>query len=207
MFDTLDLDIRDFIFNEICFSAYIPNLDQVQQFYRSSPDHVLFPYWAKVWPSSIALCHVLSKHPEWITNRSVIELAAGLGLPSLLISTVANKVICSDISTDAMKIVEQSIVLNNYDNVTCAVLDWHEAHTIPDADVVLLSDVNYQAADLIALHQLIVQKLHNGSLVILTTPERIVARSFLAQLQSFQVEHQVLPIEEEYIHLYIYEER
>ena len=39
----------------------------------------------QIWPSSIALCMYLMQHPEIVENKSVLELGAGCGLPSVLL--------------------------------------------------------------------------------------------------------------------------
>lgn len=207
MYAAIPSYIQTFTFGDYHFSAIIPNYDWLQHYYKEQrvnhPD-LSFPYWAKVWNSSLALCHFLAEHPEYVKDKQVLELAAGLGLPSLMIQSLAQSVCCSDISEDAIALVQRSIQLNNGRDIQACVLDWNDLPNMPDAEIVLLSDVNYHEVALQKLYLLIRHFLENGSTIILTTPERIVARHFLQQLQSFQVEHVVQQIGDEPIHLYIY---
>ena len=39
------------------------------------------PYWAELWPAGLALAHAL---PERLDGVRVVELGAGLGVPSLV---------------------------------------------------------------------------------------------------------------------------
>lgn len=207
MYATIRSQIQTFSFGEHHFSAVIPDYVALQQFYeqqRVIHPELPFPYWAKVWNSSLALCRFLAAHPEYVKNKVVLELAAGLGLPSLLIQSLAKSVCCSDISEEAIALVQQSIQLNKSHAIEACVLDWNDLPNMPDAELVLLSDVNYHEAALQKLHKLIQHFLNMGSTIILTTPERIVARHFLQQLQSFQVEHVVQQIGDEPNHLYRY---
>lgn len=201
----MKLDIQAFQFGEHHCSAFIPDYNWIQENYVHEIGQESFPFWAKLWPSSLALCEFLATNPHIVQNKTVLELAAGLGLPSILISSFASSVICSDISTEAIDIVEGSVALNQLTNVSTKVLNWFDRDSIPSADVILLSDVNYHATALDALYELICQHIERGATILLTTPERIVARDFLHKLQSFQVEHHSQKIEDEYIHLYIYE--
>ena len=61
---------------------YIPLYEQVKEVYVSMLNldpNTPFPFWAKLWPSSIALLDVLEAHPHLIQNKHVLELGAGIG--------------------------------------------------------------------------------------------------------------------------------
>ena len=42
------------------------------------------PFWSELWPSAIAMCTHLAKHPDLVRGKTVIEVGAGLGLVSIL---------------------------------------------------------------------------------------------------------------------------
>ena len=53
-------------------AIYIPAYEAVKAIYADlleSDPATPFPYWAKVWPSAIALLDVLQKHPNWIKRQ------------------------------------------------------------------------------------------------------------------------------------------
>lgn len=201
------LKIETFRFKDRIIRVYVPDYDSLRSAYSAEFDRsedFIFPYWGKVWPSSIALCSYISEHFDSFYNRSILELAAGAGVPSFLVASAASTVICSDISEDAVSMLQRSIELQSNGNIRCQVLDWSDRLNIPSADFVLLSDVNYYKEQLDTLFTLISDLLFSGSKILLTTPERIVARDFLLNLQPFEIEHHVYVINDEHIHLYVF---
>ena len=63
---------------------------------------IAFPYWSKVWPSAEALALFILQHPEYIAGKMVVELGAGLGLPSLVAAQMAASVLCTDYEPEAV---------------------------------------------------------------------------------------------------------
>ena len=41
------------------------------------------PYWARPWPSAVALAALLLQRPELVAGKRVAELGAGLGLAGI----------------------------------------------------------------------------------------------------------------------------
>ena len=41
------------------------------------------PYWARPWPSAVALAAALLQRPELVAGKTVAELGAGLGLAGI----------------------------------------------------------------------------------------------------------------------------
>ena len=55
-------------------------------------------------------------------------------------------------------------------------------------EVILLSDVNYDPAQFDVLIHLIEKFMHQGSSIILSTPQRIMASPFVQKLEAFIIE-------------------
>lgn len=204
----IQLQIEEFTFSGTTVKAFVPDYKLLQNRYeenREKETSISFPFWGKIWPSSIALCSYLAENIEIVRHKTVVEIAAGLGLPSFFISPIAKSVICSDISHDAISVIQRSITLQPFQNITAQQMDWKDSHLFPSADIVLLSDVNYHKDDLETLFEWIRNLIQAGKTIILSTPERIVARDFLQKLHPYEKEHHVQFIEEEYIHLYVFE--
>lgn len=204
MISNFSLEIKEFRFASSIFSAYIPEPAGLFAMHQRGDTDSFALFWGRVWPSSIGMCCFLSEHLPYVQDKKVLEIAAGLGLPSLLIAPVVNLVTCTDISSDAMELAAQSAALNGYGKMNCSVADWSNVTAGWNADILLLSDVNYSAEQLDDLHQLIEKFLAKGGKVILSTPERIVARTFLMGLASRISEHEEMIIEGERIHVYVY---
>ena len=187
----LQTQVQTFQFGEYRFDAVIPVADALQQWYQQqlkTDEHTPAPYWAQVWAASYALCNFLAERNELIQHKTVVELAAGLGLPSFLAAQTASSVLCSDVSSDAVKLMQQSIAENKFNNCTAKVLDWNELPTELSADVLLLSDINYEPEVFATLYNVLVSFLEKGITIILSTPQRLLAKPFIEQLQPFITE-------------------
>ena len=71
---------------------YIPDPAQLKSTYEKLLTQNIqhpFPFWAKIWPAAIALGKFLIENPSWIQNKQVLEMGAGIGLPSFTIACKA----------------------------------------------------------------------------------------------------------------------
>lgn len=168
-------------------AIYIPDYEQVKEVYEAILiDHPAepFPYWAKLWPSSIALVQYLKANTIWIEHKNVLEIGAGLGLPSFMIAGYANSVQVSDYAPEAVELLEKNIQHLRLHNVQAMELDWNRVPDSIKPDVVLLSDVNYNPGQFDGLLQLITKLIANGTIVLLSTPQRIMASPFVNAIQE-----------------------
>jgi len=167
---------------------YVPDPDQVKPIYdqliASNPDTV-FPFWARIWPSSLALTSFLQKETQWIRSKHVLEIGAGIGLPSFSISREASTLVISDYSTEAVALMEKNIEYLVLQHAKAIYLDWNHFPSDLTADTVLFSDINYDPEQFEALLTLIKQLLNKGATVIIATPERISAVAFAVKLEPY----------------------
>ena len=168
-------------------AIYIPLYEGVQEVYKSllklNPT-TPFPFWAKLWPSSIALLDVLKAHPHLIQNKHVLEIGAGIGLPSLMMADIARSVQISDYDMEAVALIQKNIEHLQLQNAEALQLDWNAIPENMQPDVVLLSDVNYDPTQFNVLINLIDKFLNQGSTIILSTPQRIMASPFVQKLEA-----------------------
>ena len=171
-------------------AIYIPAYEAVKTIYAAlleldpaSP----FPYWAKVWPSSIALHNVLKKHPSLIKDKTVLELGAGIGLPALMMAGITKSIQISDYDLEAVALLKKNIEHLQLQNAEALQLDWNNVPENLNPEVVILSDVNYDPTQFETLTKLIEKFIHQGSAIILSTPQRIMASPFVLELASYIV--------------------
>ena len=127
----------------------------------------------------------------------MLELAAGLGLPSLVAASWAKQVIVSDYLPEPLALVNISAVENSISNIETRIINWHHLPNNLYSDVVLLSDVNYDPASFEALDQLISFFLEQGSLIILSTPQRIMAKPFIEKWMPFVMMQEEMLVDDE----------
>ena len=167
---------------------YIPLYEQVKEIYTSLLNldpNTPFPFWAKLWPSSIALLDVLKAHPHLIQNKYVLEIGAGIGLPSLMMASVAKSIQISDYDKEAVALLQKNIEHLQLQNAEALRLDWNAIPENLQPDVILLSDVNYNPTQFDPLISLIDKFMNQGCTIIISTPQRIMASPFVLKLEAY----------------------
>ena len=176
-------------------AIYIPAYKAVKTIYASLlklDPNTPFPFWAKVWPSSIALHDVLKAHPYLIQNKHVLEIGAGIGLPSLMMADIAKSIQISDFDKEAVALLQKNIEHLQLQNAQALQLDWNNMPENMNAEVLILSDVNYDPTQFETLTKLIDKFIHQGCTIILSTPQRIMASPFVQKLEaSIKARHEV----------------
>jgi predicted nicotinamide N-methyase len=168
---------------------FVPNALEVQNNYyalqKQELTQVPFPHWTKLWPAALAMSDFIQSHPELVQDQKVLELAAGLGLPGFVAAAYAKAVCSSDYLEEAVATMAKSALHLQLSNVICKVLDWN--HLPPDitADVLLLSDINYDPEQFDQLYQVLKRFLQQGTLILLATPQRLMAKDFIEKLLPF----------------------
>jgi predicted nicotinamide N-methyase len=180
-------------------AIYIPAYKAVKAIYADLLEldpATPFPYWAKVWPSSIALLDVLKAHPHLIQNKDVLEIGAGIGLPSLMMADITKSIQISDYEKEAVELMQKNIEHLELENVEALQLDWNALPEAIHPEVVILSDINYDPTQFETLTKLIEKFIYQGCTIILSTPQRIMASSFVLALSTFIIADYVELVDE-----------
>jgi predicted nicotinamide N-methyase len=101
-------------------------------------DDEFLPYWAELWPAATALAESL---PE-VDGLRVIELGAGLGVPSLVAAAQGAHVTATDWSQNAVELLRENARRNGLE-LAVECWDWREARG-DRFDLVLAADVLYE---------------------------------------------------------------
>lgn len=192
------LEIKLIQIGEVTIKLYTTKEERVQAAYqREKEENPLapFPYWARLWPSALALSTFLQQQPHYVAGKDVLELAAGLGLPSLLAAHYAHSVCCSDYLPEPLEVMGLSIRANRVTNVTTRLLDWHHLPEGLSADVLLLSDINYDPSEFDILYKVLLGFLQNNTTILLSTPQRLMAKDFIERLLPFCTLQEEMPVE------------
>jgi methyltransferase-like protein 23 len=178
------LQLQTIQIKQTAIKLFVPDVTAIRRAYTNGL--ISFPYWAQVWPSAIALSEFIIDNSHLVQNKKLLELGAGLGLPSLVSSAYAASVLCSDKDADAVEIISKSAAENDINNLQTVMIDW-EAPVEINADVLLLSDINYEPGVFQKLNELIFQFIKNGTTILLATPQRLMAKPFIGPLLKFCV--------------------
>jgi predicted nicotinamide N-methyase len=185
-----------------CFSVqdfsiqfYVPATDAVKAAFHQG--QIKFPYWSQVWPAAKALATFLVLYPDYTKGKTVLELGGGLGLPSLVAAQNAATVLCTDYEPEAIEVVSKSAAGLQLKNLETAIFDWNQTPPKEHFDVLLLSDINYEPAAFETLLTLIKTFLENGTLILLSTPQRLAAKDFIAPLLPACTWQQEIAVDQE----------
>lgn len=177
--------LKTFFIADKAVTIFVPHPAELAVMQQKQQEENVSFYWAKVWPAAIGLCDFLRKNIHYVSDRNVLELAAGPGLPGIYCAGYAKHVCISDIAATAVELVQRSVTHLQLKNVDCFVADWNDLSIIPIPEVVLLSDINYDPAQFEQLLLAIQFLLEKHCTIILSTPQRLMAKDFINQLLPF----------------------
>lgn len=187
--------LQKFLINTRSIEIFVPDPVLIIEAYKNKTAGSTSLYWAKVWPSAVGLCIFLQDNLHYTKNKSVLELAAGPGLPGIFLAPYAQEVCISDIEPQAIVLIQQSIAHHQLKNVTCRAIDWNDLQEVSIPEVVLLSDINYDPAQFEQLLLAVNYFLDNQCTIILSTPQRLMAKEFINQLLIFSKEQTTIEVE------------
>ena len=136
------------------------------------------PYWAELWPSGVALACVVASLD--VRGRRVLELGAGLGLPSLAAALRGGDVLATDWADEAVALLRANAERNGIE-LRAERVRWDEPAALLRGapwDVVLGADLLYESRNAEQLLELLPRL---GGDLLLAEPGRPFAASFLAQ--------------------------
>jgi predicted nicotinamide N-methyase len=140
-------------------------------------DEEFLPYWAELWPSGAALAEVVAGLD--LKGARVLELGAGLGLPSLAAAIRGADVLATDWADDAVALLRENAARNGI-ALRAERVRWDEPEPLVREapwELVLGADLLYEERNARQLLELLPQL---GGDVVLAEPGRPAARAFLA---------------------------
>jgi len=163
------------------------DIDQVINYYAEhhAESADLIPYYAELWPSAVALAQYLLKLPQQLSGKSVIELGCGLGLPSLVAASRGAQVVATDFHPHNEQFIRRNIQLNNLTAVTYRTLDWKEPPCNLHGDLILGSDLLYEARNIQPLVKCAAALCATQGSIILADPGREHLQSAVLGLREF----------------------
>lgn len=162
------------------------------------------PYWADLWPSARALArHLLDAldaptgagclpvspadglaEPPGPRGR-VLELGAGVALPSLALHSRGVEVLATDYYDDALRFARANALRNGLPPLRTALLDWRTPPAgLGRFGLVIAADVLYERRNAEALAQLLPRLLSPGGEVRLADPGRVYLGVFRERMEA-----------------------
>lgn len=147
------------------------------------------PYWADLWPSSVALAHYLWEAVD-LRGVELLELGCGLGLVGSVACRKGGVVTLTDYEADALTFTRYNLYRNRCQQAIVRHLDWQAPRLRQTYGLMVASDVLYERANFHPLLHLLQSALGPEGGFILAEPNRPVARDFFRLLRDhgFQYE-------------------
>jgi predicted nicotinamide N-methyase len=152
------------------------------------------PYWAELWPSALALARVLAGRA--LHGARTLELGCGLGLPSLAAALAGGRVLATDWSPASVDMTARNAERNGLavETLRCSWTDPGPLLARAPWDLVLASDVLYEARNGDALLPLLPRLAGPRGEIWLADPGRPPAARFLAAAEgAFAIERRPAP--------------
>jgi predicted nicotinamide N-methyase len=140
------------------------------------------PYWAELWPAGLELAEAL---PRELPGVRVVELGAGLGVPSLVAAARGAEVTAVDWAPEAVELLQENAARNGL-RLTAVAADWRDFDG--SFDLALAADVLYEERNVDALLAALPRLAPE---VLLADPGRPHAGAFLARVQADRIAERV----------------
>jgi predicted nicotinamide N-methyase len=153
------------------------------------------PYWARLWPSGLALADALAARDD-LGGMRVLELGCGLGLASIVAARAGASVLATDGVADAVVFAAHNLAINDVEG-DVALADWRSADALVERgpwDLVIAADVFYLRHNVDALIRLLRRLMEGDGEALIADPSRAGGRAFLAAARGlFAVETRADP--------------
>lgn len=133
------------------------------------------PYWCVAWPAGLGLARYLSR--RYMAGTSVLELGSGIGVSGLGAALAGADVVLTDNIPAALRLAAMNARRNKL-SVRCVAADWRAWPLQACFDLVIGSDVTYEAAAFPAFLDVLTRTLAPGGTVLLTDPGRLTSTAF-----------------------------
>src|SRR4051812_43105971 len=144
----------------------------------------LLPYWAELWPSSVALARQIAARS--LRGTRTLELGCGLGLVSIAAAIAGGRVLATDWSAESIRFTVGNATRNEVDLET-AIVDWAEPQQLLDRapwPLVLGSDVLYERRMVDQMLELLPRLVEPDGEVWIAAPGRRHSVAFFEEAEA-----------------------
>ena len=153
--------------------------------------HDLCPYFGVIWPSARGLTLELARRAPELAGKNVIELGCGLALPALIAAKSGARVTATDLHPDVPAFLARNLALNGLapEAVRYLELDWRTRGLGPHFDLVVASDVLYEADHPGPVARALAAHVAPGGRILLADPGRAYLQAALDELRALGFKH------------------
>ncbi len=159
-----------------------PLLDNIDETEFDEDERI--PYWAELWPSSIALADFVLEHRGVFLSKSVIEIGCGLGLTGMAAHVAGADVLFTDYDQYALEYTKNNFFRNFNQPAQVQMLDWRKQDIDRKFDILIAADVLYEKRWLQPVLDTIGACVKPDGWVYLAEPGRSIASEFFKMIDD-----------------------
>ena len=151
------------------------------------PNDERLPYWAELWPSSLALAKWLTAQSASIRGKRCLDLGCGLGFTALAGAAAGAGVIGADYERKALELARVNARLNSFEGPfpEFRLLDWRKPDLPPRSfDVIWGADIVYERQAAKEILAFLDYALAPGGTVWIAEPGRSVFSALTDRLKD-----------------------
>jgi predicted nicotinamide N-methyase len=137
----------------------------------SMPAEDLCPYYGVLWDSALVLLDFIQANIELFKNKKIIELGAGLALPSIYLHKYGMNVTTTDFHPNAQELFLKNCQLNQV-KATFIQDDWTNTQIQDQFDLIIGSDILYEGRHAKDIADALLKLSHASSSLIILDPKR-----------------------------------
>ncbi len=127
---------------EVCIKGkrlYVYRPARLEDVFQGDPflEAHRFPFWVMIWPASLVLAEYLASLPPPL---DILEVGAGLGIPSLFASSFGHRVLATDKEELPLKLLKRSAEEQGLE-LSVQILDWLNPKLEKQFDVIAGAEV------------------------------------------------------------------
>ncbi len=144
----------------------------------------LCPYFGVLWPAARALAGETARRGAALTGKRVLELGCGLALPALVAAKFGAHVTATDLHPDVPAFLVRNLELNHLapEAIEYREHDWRAAALERTFDLVLGSDILYEAGHPGPVARALAAHVAPGGRILLADPARPYLQACLDEL-------------------------
>ncbi len=103
-----------------------------------------FPFWIKLWESSLVLGDLLASMPPQKPGQTLLEIGAGLAAPGLVAAARGYQVTLSDYEPHILDFERVSAGASNISNINFRIIDWKNPPEIDKFDIIIGAEILFR---------------------------------------------------------------
>jgi predicted nicotinamide N-methyase len=142
------------------------------------------PYWADIWPSSIALSEYVLENQNEFTGKKILELGCGLGLVGIVLTSIGCDVLFTDYDFHALRFTQENFYRNFERPASVQLLDWRDPGKSQNFDIIVAADIIYEKRWLEPVLNVLERKMAISGQAYIADPDRTIGREVFKMIDS-----------------------